>query len=170
MPGVRPGPPSPWTSLRTRPLDLFIHQTHLLETDWAGLCLFSSRAGTWACDYKGQKRGDPGEAGGEGALSHPGSAASLAGPPSRGEGPAPGVRAGVKRPGHGRHPRAPLTVRQEVRSPAQFAAAALRATSSPKLQARPSEEVRLTGATGNSPSRSQSSPASRVVDLFLVPK
>lgn len=35
-------PPSPWTSLQTRPLDLFIHQTHLLEIDWAGLCVFSS--------------------------------------------------------------------------------------------------------------------------------
>lgn len=37
--------PSPWTSSRTRSLDLFIHQTHLLEIDWAGLCLFSSGPG-----------------------------------------------------------------------------------------------------------------------------
>lgn len=33
--------PPPRTGLQTRPLDLFIHQTHLLEIDWAGLYLFS---------------------------------------------------------------------------------------------------------------------------------
>lgn len=59
-------PPSPWTSSRTQPLDLFIHQTLPLEIDWAGLRLFSSGPGTWACDYKGQERGAPAEAGEKG--------------------------------------------------------------------------------------------------------
>lgn len=79
-------PPSPWTSLRIRPLDLFIHQTLLLEIDWAGLRLFSSGPGTWACDYKGQKRGDPGEAGEKGHSRIPTPLGCWLGRPARAKG------------------------------------------------------------------------------------
>ena len=117
-------PPSPWISSRTRPLDLFIHQTHLLEIDWAGLCLFSSRPGEKPghVTKQGRREETLGRQG-EGALSHPDSTGLLAGPPGQGQKPS---RKSARR---GQAPRtwtsssAPLTVRREVRSPGQFAAA-----------------------------------------------
>lgn len=81
-------PPSPWTSSRTRPLDLFIHQTHLLEIDWAGLCLFSSGPGEKPrhVTIQGRREETLGRQG-EGALSHPDSTGLLAGPPGRSQKP-----------------------------------------------------------------------------------
>lgn len=75
-------PPSPWISSRTRPLDLFIHQTHLLEIDWAGLCLLSSGPGEKPghVTKQGRREETLGRQG-EGALSHPDSTGLLAGPP-----------------------------------------------------------------------------------------
>lgn len=80
-------PPSPWTSSRTRSLDLFIHRAHLLEIDWAGLCvLLGTRGKTWACDYKGQSRGDPGEAGEQGHSRIPTPVGYWLGRPTRAKG------------------------------------------------------------------------------------
>lgn len=117
-------PPSPWISSRTRPLDLFIHQTHLLEIDWAGLCLLSSGPGEKPghVTKQGRREETLGRQG-EGVLSHPDSTGLLAGPPGQGQKPS---RKSARR---GQAPRtwtsssAPLTVRREVRSPGQFAAA-----------------------------------------------
>lgn len=106
-------PPSPWISSRTRPLDLFIHQTHLLEIDWAGLCLLSSGPGEKPghVTIQGRREETLGRQG-EGALftSRLHWVVGWAARPEPKAQPAARVRAGVKRPGHGRHPSAPLSV------------------------------------------------------------
>ena len=102
-------PPSPWTDLQTRPLDLFIHQTHLLEIDWAGLYLFSSGPGgkTWACDYKGQKQETLGRRGRR-ALSPHDSTGLLSGPPRQGQKPGRRSARRGQAPGTGTSPERPI--------------------------------------------------------------
>lgn len=167
-------PPSPRTSSWTRPLDLFIHQTHLLEIEWAGLCLFSSGPGgrPGHVTIKGRREETP-VGGGEGPFLAPTPPGWLTGP-SR-QGPKPGLKSARQRPAPrpGRPPSAPLTTQREVPSAALSAAGTC--CGPPRHRDRnfprgPHHESHTGQAAGGSPSRPQPGPASPVEKLFSDPR
>lgn len=111
--------------------------------------LLGTRGKTQACDYKGQKRGDPGEAGERGHSRIPTPLGCWPGRPVRAKSPATGVRAGVKRPGQD-VTRAPIDGAAGGLSPAQFAAA----TASGHLETETSSSA-LKGGHTHTSSRGQ---------------
>lgn len=93
LPGVRPVPPRHGPARRPDHLTFFIQQTHLLEIDWAGLCLFSSGPGEKPRHVTRKGRREKTLVGGSrGALSHLYSPGLLVGPSSQGH-----LAAGVRR-------------------------------------------------------------------------